>query len=217
MKIKLRTMTTVAMLCAITYVFMYVSKIIPPLEGFLQYDAKDVVITIGGFVFGPAYALIISVIVAFLELITVSHTGPIGLLMNIISTASFSCVASFIYFRKKTLSGAFLSLVTATLTLTAVMLLWNYFITPLYMNVPRNVIKTMLPTVFLPFNLLKGIINSGFILFMYRPIVLALKKMGLVERREGDKLSSIFSVTFFIGIIIVLIFIPVILVMTGVI
>lgn len=217
MKIKLRTMTTVAMLCAITYVFMYVSKIIPPLEGFLQYDAKDVVITIGGFVFGPAYALIISVIVAFLELITVSHTGPIGLLMNIISTASFSCVASFIYYRKKTLSGAFLSLVTATLTLTAVMLLWNYFITPLYMNVPRNVIKTMLPTVFLPFNLLKGIINSGFILFMYRPIVLALKKMGLVERREGDRLSSIFSVTFFIGIIIVLIFIPVILVMTGVI
>lgn len=217
MKIKLRTMTTVAMLCAITYVFMYVSKIIPPLEGFLQYDAKDVVITIGGFVFGPAYALIISVIVAFLELITVSHTGPIGLLMNIISTASFSCVASFIYYRKKTLSGAFLSLVTATLTLTAVMLLWNYFITPLYMNVPRNVIKTMLPTVFLPFNLLKGIINSGFILFMYRPIVLALKKIGLVERRDEDRLSSIFSVTFFIGIIIVLIFIPVILVMTGVI
>ncbi len=217
MKIQLRTTTTVAMICAIAYVFMYVSKIIPPLQGFLQYDAKDVVITIGGFVFGPVYALVISLIVTFLELITVSHTGPIGLLMNIISTASFSCVASFVYSKKKTLSGAFLSLVTATISLTAVMLLWNYFITPLYMEIPRSVIKSMLPTVFLPFNMVKGIINSGFILFMYRPIVLALKKIGLVENKEGDKIKSIFSITFFIGIIIILVFIPVILVMTGII
>ena len=215
MKINIRTITRLAMLCAVTYVFMLVSKIIPAVEGFLQYDAKDVVITISGFVFGPLYAFVVSVVVAFLEFFTVSHTGLIGLLMNIISTVAFSCVAAFVYRRHRSLAGAFVSLILATLSLTIVMLLWNYFITPLYMEVPREVIKKMLPTVFLPFNIVKGIINSGFILFLYRPIVLALQKAGFVTPSEQQK-KSVFSLTFFVGIIIVLIFIPVILSMAGV-
>ena len=33
--------------------------------------------------------------------------------------------------------------------LVAVMLLWNYLITPIYQNVPRDVVVKMLPTVFL--------------------------------------------------------------------
>ena len=216
MKTDVRKITAVAMLCAVTYVFMLVSKVIPAVEGFLQFDAKDVVITIGGFIYGPIYAVVISVIVSFLEFITVSHTGLIGLVMNIISTVAFSAVAAFAYHRKKTLSGAFISLVLGTLTLTAVMILWNYFITPLYMEVPREVIKAMLPTVFLPFNLVKGIINSGFILFMYRPIVLALQKAGLVEVKEGSKKKKILSLTFAVGIVLVAVFIPVILIMAGV-
>ena len=216
MKNNVRTNTVIAMLCALAYVFMFLSKVIPAVEGFLQYDAKDVVITIGGFIFGPTYALVISVAVSILEFITVSHTGPIGLVMNIISTVSFSYVASYVYHKKKTLYGAFLSLALATLSLTAIMLLWNYFITPLYMKVPREVIKTMLPTVFLPFNLVKGIINSGFILFMYRPIVLALNKAGLVEKAEKHVKKPIFSLTFFVGIILVAIFIPIILVMANI-
>lgn len=216
MRIKTKKITALAMLCALTYVFMFISKIIPPIEGFLQYDAKDVVITIGGYIFGPVYTVLISLIVAFLEFITVSHTGPIGLIMNIVSTVSFSFVAAFIYRRKKTLKGAFLSLILATVSLTAVMILWNYFITPLYMKVPRDVIKAMLPTVFLPFNAVKGIINSGFILFMYRPVVLALQKAGLVESKTENNQKSIFSTTFFIGIIIIVIFIPVILYMANI-
>lgn len=215
MKTDVRKMTAIAMLCAVTYVFMLASKIIPAVEGFLQFDAKDVVITIGGFIYGPVYAVVISVIVAFLEFITVSHTGLIGLVMNIISTVAFSAVAAFVYNRKKTLSGAFISLILGTVTLTAVMLLWNYYITPLYMEVPREVVKAMLPTVFLPFNLVKGIINSGFILFMYRPIVVALQKAGLVETKEGGK-KKILSLTFAVGIIVVAVFIPVILIMAGV-
>lgn len=214
MKINVKTMTRLAMLCAMTYVFMLVSKIVPAVEGFLQYDAKDVIITVSGFLFGPLYAFVISVVVAFLEFFTVSHTGLIGLVMNIISTVAFSCVAAYVYRKNRNLLGAFISLLLATISLTSVMLLWNYFITPLYMEVPRNVIKTMLPTVFLPFNIVKGIINSGFILFMYRPIVLALQKAGFVEKEE--KKQNIFSLTFYVGVIIVVVFIPVILAMAGV-
>ena len=214
MKSKLKKLTTLAMLSAMAYVVMFVSKAIPAVQGFLQYDAKDVVITIGGFILGPLYALIISVVVAVIELFTVSDTGIIGLIMNIISTAAFSCTASLIYHKTKSMKGAFFSLATATIVLTAVMLLWNYYITPLYMKIPREVITPMLPTVFLPFNLVKGLINSGFILFTYKPIVTALQKAGLVQTKTAKKKT--FIPALIIGIILVVIFIPVILHMANV-
>lgn len=210
-----KKLTTVAMLSAMAYVLMFISKIIPAVQGFLQYDAKDVVITIGGFMLGPLYALIISIVVSLLELATVSDTGLIGLVMNIVSTAAFSCTASLIYHKIKNMKGAYLSLASATIVLTAIMLLWNYYITPLYMNIPRSVIVPMLPTVFLPFNLVKGLINSGFILFTYKPIVTALQKAGLVQNKTAHK--KMFVPALVTGIVLVAIFIPVILYMANVI
>ena len=215
MNLKLKKLTTTAMLAAIAYILMFFSKIIPAVEGFLQYDAKDVVITIGGFILGPLYAFVISLLVSLLEFFTVSGTGIIGLIMNIVSTATFAGVASFIYRRKKTLNGAFLSLGAATFALTAVMLLWNYYITPHYMKIPQSVIVPMLPTVFLPFNLVKGLINSGFILFAYRPIVSALQKAKLVPSNSVQK--KVLSPALITGLILVAIFIPVILHMAKVI
>ncbi len=210
-----KKLTTLAMLSAMAYVLMFVSKIIPAVQGFLQYDAKDVVITIGGFMLGPVYALIISLVVSLLELVTVSDTGIIGLVMNIVSTAAFSCTASLIYHKVKSMKGAYLSLAAATIVLTAVMLLWNYYITPLYMHIPRSVIVPMLPTVFLPFNLVKGLINSGFILFTYKPIVTALQRAGFVQNETANK--KMFIPALVTGIVLVAIFIPVILHMANVI
>lgn len=217
MNSKTKKITIVAMLSAMAYILMFLSKMIPAVQGFLQYDAKDVVITIGGFILGPLYAFIISVVVSLLELLTVSDTGLIGLLMNIISTAAFSCSAAFVYKKTKSMKGAFLSLTVATLALVAIMLLWNYCVTPLYMKIPREVIVPMLPTVFLPFNLVKGIINSGFILFTYKPIVTAMKKMGIIQNSSKETKNNFLSPAFVIGLIIVLIFIPVILQMAKVI
>ena len=49
----LRTWVSMAMLTAIAYVVMYVSKLLPQVFGFLQLDLKDTAICIGGFAFGP--------------------------------------------------------------------------------------------------------------------------------------------------------------------
>ena len=213
MNTKTKKLTTLAMLSAMAYVLMFISKAIPAVQGFLQYDAKDIVITIGGFILGPWHALIISVVVAVLELFTVSDTGFIGLIMNIISTAAFACTASFIYHKIKNMKGAFISLAVATIVLTAVMLLWNYYLTPIYRHIPREDIKPMLP-VFLLFNLVKGLINSGFILLTYKPIVSALQKAGLVQTKTAHK--KMFMPALITGIILVVIFIPVILHMANV-
>ena len=82
------------------------------------------------------------------------------------------------------------------------------------MKIPREVITPMLPTVFLPFNLVKGLINSGFILFTYKPIVSALQKAGLVQTQTAHK--KMFMPALITGIILVVIFIPVILHMANV-
>lgn len=206
MNFKIKKITTVAMLSAMAYILMFVSKIIPAVQGFLQYDAKDVIITIGGFILGPIYALIISVTVSILEFLTVSGTGIIGLIMNIVSTATFSCAASIVYKKIKSIKGAFIALAVATISLTGVMILWNYYITPFYMHIPQSVIVPMLPTVFLPFNLLKGLINSGFILFAYKPIVTALQRTGLIS--HSSRPSKTLSPALITGIALVLIFMP---------
>ena len=143
---RVNKITTIAMLVAITYAVMYVGRIpIVPGVPFLKYDPSDVIVTLGGFIWGPLVTFIVSPIVAFIEMLTASETGPIGFLMNVIQTLSFAGTATLIYKKKRTLGGAVMSLAVATVVTTAVMLLWNYLITPLYMTyVTRAQIKDML-------------------------------------------------------------------------
>lgn len=177
--ISTKTITSVAMLTGIAYIIMLFSKLLPSVNGFLDFDFKDVVICIGGFTFGPTVAAFISILVAFIELITVSGTGPIGFIMNVLATCSFCCTASFIYKKQHTKLGAVIGLGVGVFCLVSVMLLWNYLITPIYQNVPREVVTAMLPTVFFPFNLAKGGMNMAATLLLYKPIVTALRKAGL--------------------------------------
>lgn len=182
-----KTITSVAMLTGIAYVVMLCSKLLPSVNGFLDFDFKDVVICIGGFTYGPTVAAFISVLVAFIELITISGTGPIGFIMNALATCSFCCTASLIYKKRHTKGGAIWGLSIGVVCLVTVMLLWNYLITPIYQNVPRDVVVKMLPTVFFPFNLAKGGMNMAATLLLYKPIVTALRKAGLAPPSTGSQ------------------------------
>lgn len=181
-----KTITSLAMLTAITYVVMVLSKMLPQVSGFLQFDLKDTVICIGGFVFGPLAAAGIAIVVALVEMFTVSDTGIIGLIMNVLATCGFSCTASFIYKRAHTKRGAVVGLSLGIVVLTAAMLLWNYLITPIYMGMPRETVAAMLVPIFLPFNLVKGGMNMAAILLLYKPVVTALRKAKLVPQSQSD-------------------------------
>ena len=121
MNSKTKKLTTVAMLCAITYVVMAVGRI--PIVLFLKYDPSDVIVTLGGFIWGPMTSCIVSVVVAVIEMITVSETGILGCIMNIVQTLSFACTAAVIYKKKHTLSGAVIGLVSGWIISVFVMLL----------------------------------------------------------------------------------------------
>ena len=103
MKQKTRQLTTIGMLCALAFVVSFF-KI--PVILWLKYEPKDVIITIGGFLFGPMASFIISGVVSLLEMVTISETGIIGCIMNLLSTCTFACTAAFVYKKKHTLHGA---------------------------------------------------------------------------------------------------------------
>ncbi len=183
---KTKKLVTMAMLCAISYVVMYIGRFpLIPAVGFLTYDPKDVIIAIGGFLYGPLEAFLISLIVSLIEMITASDTELTGMMMNVLSTCSFACTASFIYKKMRTIRGAIIGLVSGCAVMAAVMLLWNYLITPIYLRQPRELIAEMLLPAFLPFNLIKGGLNAAITIFLYKPVVKALRAAGLVPESRG--------------------------------
>ena len=200
-KMSVKHMVLLAMLAAIAY--MMVSLIRIPVVLFLSYEPKDVIITIGGFLLGPMASFIVSLVVSLLEMVTISSTGPIGCLMNLLSTCAFACTAGFVYKKKHTMSGAIVGLALGSVTMVTTMLLWNWLITPLYMTgTSRADVAAMLLPVFLPFNMLKAGLNSGFILLLYKPIVSALRKTGLIPAPSKSAASSKLGVYIFSGILL---------------
>ena len=187
MKSKTQKITTIAMLCAIAYIVTAVGRI--PVILFLKYDPSDVIVTLGGLIWGPMTSLTVSVIVAVTEMMTISDTGIIGCVMNIVSTCSFACTASAVYKRKRTLSGSVTGLVSGYAVMTAVMMIWNYSVTPLYMDYPREAVAKLLLPAFLPYNLLKGGLNAGITFLLYKPVVTALRKSGYLSPSNGNMKS----------------------------
>ena len=177
-----KTLVLLAMLSAVAY--MLVATIRIPVVLFLNYEPKDVVITIGGFLLGPLASLIVAFVVALIEMVTISSTGPIGCLMNFLSTACFACIAAVVYKKKRSLTGAVLGLALGSVGMIIIMLLWNWLITPLYMGYPREAVAAMLVPVFLPFNALKAGLNSALTLLLYKPLVTALRRTGLIPKKD---------------------------------
>lgn len=185
---KTKRLATLAMLAALAYVVMLLSKMLPPFipaVPFLDYDPKHVIVAITGFVFGPLPAFSVAFVASFLEMITVSHTSWIGLIMNVLATSSFACAAALVYKKKHDFKGAVIGLVLGSFAMTAVMVLWNALLTPLFMNWPRaEVLKLILPGI-LPFNLIQAGLNTALTLILYKPVVTALRKIGLAPSAEG--------------------------------
>ena len=182
---KTKKLAATGMLCALAYIAAAAGRI--PIVLFLKYDPKDVIIAIGGFLFGPLTSLAITVIVSVVQMFTISQTGIWGCIMNIISSCSFACSASFVYKRKHTLSGAMFGLFCGLSCQVVTMMLWNYLIAPVYMGYPREAVADLLLTAFLPFNLIKGGLNAAFTMLLYKPVVTALRRSNVMGSEHAPQ------------------------------
>ncbi|MGM9681307.1 MAG: ECF transporter S component [Eubacteriales bacterium] len=176
-KTNVRYLVLMAMFVALAYVIECIFHIN---VSFLTFDLKDFVITIGAMILGPISAIAMSAVVSLVEFITISDTGIWGLIMNFAGTLAFSLSASLIYRYKKTLVGAIVAMITAVLSMTAVMLVANLIITPIYTGTDVATVVSMIPTLLLPFNLSKAILNAGVVLLFYKPIITALRSAHLI-------------------------------------
>lgn len=162
-----------------------------PVE-FLTFDAKDAIITISAFVYGPIAAPIVSFLAAFIELITISDTGWYGFVMNFASSCVYSLTASLIYSKLRSLNGALIGIYSAVALTTAAMMGLNILITPIYMQVYLQVpmdaagIVAMIPTILLPFNFAKTLLNSAIVMLLYKPLTLALSRLGIGMSARGN-------------------------------
>lgn len=179
-----KTVHLVLLALMTTFAFVSVLLVRIPIVLFLKYEPKDVVILLTSLLLGPIEGLIVSVTTSFLEMITISETGWWGFFMNILSSMAFVLPPALLNLKKTGVGSRLAGVGMGVVCTTAVMLLWNYIVSPLYMGVGRQEIVPLLVTAFLPFNLIKGTINASLTMILFSPIEKALNKARLVPDRE---------------------------------
>ncbi|MDF3002034.1 MAG: transporter component [Bacillota bacterium] len=159
------------MLAAISIVLVYFVHfpIFPPVA-FLEYDPADIAIFMGAFAFGPLAGLGLTVVASVIQGFTVSaQSGVYGIIMHILATGSFVLVAGTIYKRGKSRKSALIGLLFGTLTMVVVMFGANLVVTPLFMGIPVEAVKPLMPFI-LAFNFIKAGINSVITFLLYKRI-----------------------------------------------
>ena len=110
-KISTKKLVTISMLTALSYILIFIKFPLFPQVPFITYTPSSIPIVIGAIIFGPFAAMLMSVAVALLEVITISTTGYFGLIMNIVSMLAFTVTIAVIYKYKKTTLGLILALI----------------------------------------------------------------------------------------------------------
>ena len=159
------------LLVAISIVLVYFIHFpIFPAVPFLEYDPADISILLGTFAFGPLAGLLLTIVTAVIQGLTVSAgSGVYGILMHIIATGTFVLVAGNIYRVKKTKTGAIIALACGTIAWVVVMFFANLIITPLFMGVTRDVVMDLMVFI-LAFNFIKAGVNSIITFFIYKRV-----------------------------------------------
>lgn len=159
------------MLVAISIVLVYFIHFpIFPAVAFLEYDPADIPILMGTFAFGPLAGVMLTVVTAVIQGVTVSaQSGLYGIIMHIIATSVLVLVAGLIYKKNKTRKGAVIGLICGAIAMMLVMICANMVITPLFMGVPRNVVWDLMPFI-AAFNLVKAGINGLVTFLLYKRI-----------------------------------------------
>ncbi|MBQ7547759.1 MAG: ECF transporter S component [Clostridia bacterium] len=216
-KMNTKTLAVCAMLVAIAYALVAASHfLLPPLlpaAAWLKYDPKDVILAIGGLLLGPVPALLVTIVTSVLEMLTFSGTGWIGLVMNVVASSAFILPGALLYKYRRNLNAAVIGLLSGAVLMTVLMLLWNAFLTPLYMGAPREAVIAMLVPVFLPFNAIKGGLNAAITLLLYKPLTRALRSAKLLPARESSSRNNATVVTLVTAAVIVAICVAVLLIL----
>ena len=113
--------------------------------------------------------------------------GLYGFLMHFVATGIVAVVIGLMYARCKTKKRAVMSLAVAVVVAVVVMCVMNILVTPAYMGAPREAVIAMIPTVIIPFNLLKAGLNAVLTFILYKRVSGFLHGSSAVRAAEETK------------------------------
>ena len=139
--------------------------IVPGIE-WLKYDPSGIVSLVAGFAYGPAAAVIVSVL-GFLPHL---FTNPWGTLMAVLVALALSVPAALIYRRNKTRKGAVIGIIVGAIAALAVAIVGNMIVTPFYAHMTTAQVVALIVPALLPFNALKFTVHGVVTFLIYKPI-----------------------------------------------
>lgn len=188
-KVNVRTLVQVGMLSALAIILMQFEIPLPFAPAFYKIDFSEVPVLIGCFSMGPFAGILIELIKVLLNLaIKGTMTMGIGDAANFLIGCAFCIPAALIYQKKHTKRGAAIGMAVGTVFMTALGCVLNaYILLPVYakafempldalismgteVNGAINGLMTFVLLAVAPFNLLKGIVVSLIVLFVYKKI-----------------------------------------------
>ena len=185
-KLSVRTMASVAMLAAVSFVLMLFDFSVPFMPGFIKMDFSELPALIGSFALGPVAGVMVCFVKNLLHLF-VTSTGGVGELSNFILSCIFAVTAGTIYKHHKTRKGAAVAALIGALTMAVAGVFSNYFIIyplfsligwksemvlGLYQAVNPN-IRNLWQALFIfnmPFTFIKGMVTFALSLPIYKKL-----------------------------------------------
>ena len=165
-----------ALLTALAYVVTFLEFPIFPAAPFLQLDFSNVFVLLGGFLYGPLAAVIISLLKECLSLLD-SGTNFVGEIANFLINFAFYIVPTVVYRYKKGLKWVIPMLVIGTILQVAASLPVNRYINfPLFMVDGAASSFAALWWYIILFNLIKGVAVSAVTVLLYKRISWLFKK-----------------------------------------
>ena len=112
-----KQLVTMALICALGALFMYVQLPILPSAPFLTYDPSLVPAMVCGFAYGPGAGTAVAAMAIVIHALT---TGDwVGALMNLVATLGYILPAAIVYQKMHTYKGAVIGLVFGVIAATA--------------------------------------------------------------------------------------------------
>lgn len=155
-----------ALFVALSMAVSFVDFPIVPGVEWLKYDPSGIVSLVAGFAYGPAAAVIVSVL-GFLPHL---FTNPWGTLMAVLVALALSVPAALIYRRNKTRKGAVIGIIVGAIAALAVAIVGNVIVTPFYAHMTTAQVVALIVPALLPFNVLKFTIHGVVTFLIYKPI-----------------------------------------------
>lgn len=167
-----------AMLTAISVVSLYFIRLpLIPSAPFLEYDAADIPVLIGGALLGPLPGMAVLLAVCLIQAFTVSAaSGWIGFVMHFAASSALVLISSLIYKKHPTVKGLIAGLVCGSAAMVILMIPLNLVFTGIFLGAGTKTVVGMLMPAIVPFNALKAGINSAVTFAIFIPCSKALKK-----------------------------------------